>query len=176
MYSELLHCDVHNKTNPTQAQEGRARRILIRTKIIIIPAPARNARGGSCHPPGCIDTGVSSSSSSLCPPSSLAFLLPIPTPRTVARDGSRGSSGDGRPHPRLPLVVVVVAQLGVLSWCQLVRALRRPVVHPASRGSQRRCGHRAPSYVSSAGGGCNVAGGSLPRGYPTSLGSLMPPM
>ena len=40
----------------------------------------------------------------------------------------------------------------LLSWCQLVPALRCPVVHPASRGSQWRCGHRVPSRVSSAGG------------------------
>ena len=52
--------------------------------------------------------------------SSLALLLlPLSTPRTVARDGGWGSCngdrGGGRPRPRLPLVLVVVAQLGVLS-------------------------------------------------------------
>ncbi len=42
MYSEVLHYYVHNKTNPTQTREGRARRILIKTKIIS-PAPTQNA-------------------------------------------------------------------------------------------------------------------------------------
>jgi hypothetical protein len=43
MYSERPHYCVHNKTNPTQTQGGRARRILISTKIIIIPAPTQKA-------------------------------------------------------------------------------------------------------------------------------------
>jgi hypothetical protein len=54
--------------------------------------------------------------------SSLALLLlPLSTPRTVARDGGWGpcngdrGGGHPRPHPRLPLVIVVVAQLGVVS-------------------------------------------------------------
>jgi len=153
MYSEVLHYDVHNKTNPMRAREGRARRILIKTKIIIIPAPRAKRKGED-------RAIIPGASTPLSPPrrvryislSSLAFLFPVSTPRKAARDGGRGSSGDGRPHPRLPLVVMVVAQLGVLLGCQLVRALRRPIVHPASRGSQRRCGHRVLSCVSSAGG------------------------
>jgi hypothetical protein len=232
MYSEVLHYYVHNKTNATQTREGRARRILIGTKKKSHPHAKRGE--GSCHHPGCVDGAASSSSSSPFPRpchrrrvryfsrSSLAFLLPVSTPRTVARDGGWGSGGgggdggDGHPRPRLPLVVVVLAQLEVLGHClslcfhpvsscsqrqlafvilsfhprsilrtvassgsgghcfspsfsscsplppreQLLAAAvggavmvsARPVVHPVSRGSQRRCRRRVPSRISSAGG------------------------
>ena len=114
MYSEVLHYDVHNKTNPTRAREGRARRILIKMKIIIIPTPRAKRKGED-------RAIIPGASTPLSPPrhvcyislSSLAFLFPVSTPRKAARDSGQGSSGDGCPHPRLPLVVVVVAQLGV---------------------------------------------------------------
>src|SRR6266567_8652292 len=50
MYSEVLHYYVHNKTNPTQTREGRARRILIKTKIIS-PAPTQNRAYQHRHTP-----------------------------------------------------------------------------------------------------------------------------
>ena len=121
-------------------------------KIIIIPTPTQNAREDRAIIPGA-STPLSS------PPRvhyvfllSLAFLFPISTLQTAAHDSGQGSSGDGCPHPCLPLVVVVIAQLGVLLWCQLVHALCHPIVHPVSRGSQWQCGHRVLSHVSSAGG------------------------
>ena len=130
-----------------------ARRILIKTKIIIIPAPRAKRKGED-------RATILGASTPLSPPrhvryislSSLAFLFPISTLQKAARDGGQGSSGDGHPHPCLPLVVMVVTQLGVLLGCQLVCALHRPIVHPVSRGLQRGCGHRVPSRVSSAGG------------------------
>jgi hypothetical protein len=49
----------------------------------------------------------------------------MPQRDSVACDGSWGSSGgcggDGCPRPHLPLVIVVVAQLGVLGHCLLFR-------------------------------------------------------
>jgi hypothetical protein len=59
----------------------------------------------------------------------------------------------------LPLVLVVPCfhpasscsrrRLGVpsWSWCQLIPAVRRPTLHPASRGSQRWCGRRGCRLV-----------------------------
>ena len=134
-------------------REGRARRILIKMKIIIIPAPRTKCKGED-------RAIILGASTPLSPPchvhyislSSLAFLFPISTLRKAACDGGQGSSGDGCPHPCLPLVVVVVAQLGVLLGCQLIHALHHPIVHPVNRGLQRRCGHRVPSCVLSAGG------------------------
>ena len=122
-------------------------------KIIIIPAPCAKHKGED-------RAIIPGASTPLSPPRrvcyislpSLAFLFPVSTLRKAAHNGSWGSSGDGRPHPRLPLVVMVIAQLGVLLGCQLVHALHHPIVHPASRGSQRWCGHRVPSHFSSAGG------------------------
>src|SRR6266567_2949203 len=99
MYSEVLHYYVHNKTNPTQTQEGRARRILIKTKIIS-PTPMQNAEDPAI---------VLGASTLLSPPPPRHFPVPViivvsatspcrpwPScspfpPRTVACDGSWGS-------------------------------------------------------------------------------------
>ena len=63
-----------------------------------------------------------------------------PTPLTVASSGRGGCVF-------IPLVLVVYPvstprQFGMLSWCQLNPAVCRPVVHPASRGSQQWRGRR----------------------------------
>jgi hypothetical protein len=69
----------------------------------------QNAGRESCHSPVCVDS--SSLFPRACRPghacylslSSLASLLPISTPRAVARSGGWGcSGGGGHPHPRLP--------------------------------------------------------------------------
>jgi hypothetical protein len=73
------------------------------------------------------------------------------------------------PHFR-PMTSCLQWQLGVLSWCQLVSALRRPVVHPASRGLQQLFGHRVPSQLEQLQWGRGV----LTSWFP--LSSLIPPM
>jgi hypothetical protein len=72
---------------------------------------------------------------------------PRPTPRTVASSGGGFIVSPPRsrraPHFH-PASSCSRWRLGVpsSSWCQLVLAVRRPTVHPASRGSQRWCGCR----------------------------------
>ena len=82
----------------------------------------------------------------------VAFVIlsfhPRSTLRTVASSGSGGHSFS----PSFSSCSPLPPREQLLSWCQLVPALRCPVVHPASRGSQRQCGRRVPSRVSSAGG------------------------
>src|SRR6266567_6737047 len=206
MYSEVLHYYVHNKTNPTQTREGRARRILIKTKIIS-PAPTQNAEDRAI---------VLGALTPLSPPPPPPRRFPVPVVIVVSATSPCRPWPSCSPFPpreQLPatavggpvvVVVVVMAVLvlafpwsswsshswgcwvvacrsvviflpvvvgGGLSWCQLVPALRRPVVHPASRGSQRRCGRGAVTCFVSW-GSCNVAG-ALPCGYSTSPGSLI---
>ena len=180
MYLEVLHYYVYD---PAQTWEGRARRILIRTKNKNKKSCPHAKRRGEDH-------AIVLGALPFARPchrchvhyfslSSLAFLLPVSTLRTVACNGSWGSGGDdsdGCPHPHLPLVIIVSCPpsccaphfhpvssclwwLGVLSWCQLIPAIRRPIVHPVSRGLQQRCGHRVLSHVLSAGGVAMRQGG-----------------
>ncbi len=206
MYSEVLHYYVHNKTNPTQTREGRARRILIKTKIIS-PAPTQNAEdraivlGASTPlsppppPPRCFPVLVVIAATSPChpwpscspfPPRAQLPATAVGGPVVVVvvmavlvlafpwSSWSSHSWGCWVVACRSVVIFLPVVVGGGLSWCQLVPALRRPVVHPASRGSQRRCGRGAVTCFVSW-GSCNVAG-ALPCGYSTSPGSLIPPM
>jgi hypothetical protein len=71
------------------------------------------------------------------------------TPRIVASSGSGvvvSPPRSGR-APRFHPASSCSRRLGVPSWCQLVPAVRHPVVHPASRGSQRWCGRRGCRLV-----------------------------
>jgi len=85
-------------------------------------------------------------------------------PREQVRAAAVGvvvSSPRSRRAPRFhPASSCSRRQLGVLPWCQLVPAIRRPVVHPASRGWQRWSGHRGCRLVFISWGNSNVAGGS----------------
>src|SRR6266567_3542477 len=208
MYSEVLHYYVHNKTNPTQTREGRARRILIKTKIIS-PAPTQNAEDRAI---------VLGALTPLSPPPPPPRRFPVPVVIVVSATSPCRPWPSCSPFPpreQLPAtavggpVVVVVVVMAVLvlafpwsswsshSWGCWVVACRSvviflpvvvvvvrvpvssfgriaPCLHPASRGSQRRCGRGAVSCFVSW-GSCNVAG-ALPRGYSTSPGSLIPPM
>jgi hypothetical protein len=89
----------------------------------------------------------------------LALLLPIPTPQAAAVGRRRpvlppANSGEQRRwgrcfSPSFSSCPVSTPRLGVpsWSWCQLIPAVRRPTLHPASRGSQRWCGRRGCRLV-----------------------------
>jgi hypothetical protein len=106
----------------------------------------------------------------VCPFPPLATLLPVSTPRALAHSGGWPSSSyhdPPRKQWRAAAVGVVVSP---------AHSRRAPRFHPASRRSQRWCGRRGCHLVFRQLGSCNVAGKFLHCGYPTSLGTLTPPM
>jgi hypothetical protein len=116
MYSEVLHYYVHKKTNPLTQTQGGSATTLIKPKKI--PTPTQNMGRGSpsswvrrCR---CllaivvvvVVVVIVAVSPCLLSSSSLALLLPVSTPRAVARSGGSwgccGGGGAGRPCPCLP--------------------------------------------------------------------------
>jgi hypothetical protein len=154
----------------TQVEVGGTQLMQVEVELIF-PSSSWLSHSWGCWVVACHSVAVSLSLLLLlvCPFPPLATLFPVssheqlltavvglhhPTMIHPANSGEQWQRGS----LFLPLILVVLP----------VSTLRA--------GSQWWCGHRGCHLVFCQLGSCNVAGKFLPCGYPTSLGTLTPPM